>query len=158
LFFAPKENLYYFAEEQLKPLGVTIAYEEVIDHGFSLEIKYANLYVQKIKSADIESAIFSIFGLYNTVSVSNVRLDKTFEPFFPLLIQRIDLRQNAITPLRIDADALGDFGKAEASINLLERTVDVLLKPSKLMRTRYKNTLSNLQKTKEGNYRYEYKF
>jgi hypothetical protein len=158
LFFTPKENLYYLAEEQLKPLGIIIADEEAVDHGFGLEIKHAHLYVQKIKSADIGSATFSIFGLYNTLSVTNVLLDKAFEQFFPPLIQRIDLHQSVISPLRINADAVGDFGVAEASIDLLDHSVNVLLKPSKLMLARYKSTLGNLQKTKEGDYRYEYKF
>jgi len=158
LFFTPKENLYYFAEEQLKSQGVIIGYEEVIDHGFSLEIRHAQLYVQKIKSAEIGSATFTVFGLFNTVSVSNVLLDKTFEQFFPPLIQRIDIRQNVLSPFRVDADATGDFGKAEAHVDLLKHSVNVLLKPSRLMLTHYKSTLGNLQKTKEGDYRYEYKF
>ncbi|MGB5964813.1 MAG: hypothetical protein WBF77_03990 [Sulfurimonadaceae bacterium] len=158
LFFTPKENLYYFAEGQLKPLGVIIANEEAIDHGFTLEITDAHLYVQKIKSANIGSATFSIFGLYNSLSVANFVLDKTFEQFFPPLIQHIDLRQSLINPLHLNATAVGDFGEAEASVDLLERSAQVLIKPSELMRSRYKNTLKNLQKTKEGDYRYEYKF
>jgi hypothetical protein len=158
LFFTPKENLYYFAEEQLKPLGIIIAYEEFIDHGFSLEIRHAQLFIQKIKSAEIGSATFTVFGLDNTVVVSNVLLDKTIEQLFPPLIQRIDLHQSVISPLRIHAEATGDFGRAEASVDLLKRSVNVLLKPSRLMLTHYKNTLGNLQKTEEGDYRYEYKF
>ena len=158
LFFTPKENLYYFAEEQLKPLGVVIGYEEAVDHGFTLEILHAKLYVQKIKSADIDSATIGIFGIYNAVSLDNIVLDKAFEQFFPPLIQRIDLHQSIFNPLSLNAVAIGDFGEAEATVDLLERNATVILKPSKLMFSRYKSTLKQLKKTKEGDYRYEYKF
>ena len=158
LFFTPKENLYYFAEEQLKPLGIVIGYEEAVDHGFSLEILHAKLYVQKIKSANIGSINMGIFGLYNTVSIDNVVLDKTFEQFFPPLVQRIDVDQSIFAPLQLSAEAVGDFGEATATVNLLDRNVSVIMKPSKLMLSRYKNTLRQLKKSKEGDYRYEYRF
>ena len=158
LFFTPKENLYYFAEEQLKPFGVVVGYEEAVDHGFRLEILHSKLYVQKIKSADIASITVGIFGLYNAVSVDNVVLDKTFEQFFPPLIERVDLHQSIFSPLHLNAEAIGDFGEAEATVNLLDRNVSVILKPSKLMLSRYKSTLKQLKKSKEGDYSYEYKF
>jgi hypothetical protein len=87
-----------------------------------------------------------------------VLLDKTFEAFLPPLIHRADLQQSLIDPLHINASAVGDFGEAEARVDLLERSVKVFLKPSRLMLTRYKNTLRKLKKTKEGDYSYEYKF
>ncbi|MDA3947244.1 MAG: hypothetical protein PF439_11265 [Helicobacteraceae bacterium] len=158
LFFTPKESLYYYAEEQLKPVDVVIAYEEVIDHGFSLELRHAQLYVQKIKSAEIGSASFTLFGLYNAVSIDSVVLDKTFEAFFPPLIQHIDIVQSLVAPLDLTAEAVGDFGEAEATVHLLDRSVDVIVKPSKLMLSRYKSTLRQLKKSKEGDYSYEYKF
>lgn len=158
LFFTPKENIYYFAEEQLKPLGVTIAQEETIDHGFTLEIREAQLYVQKIKSADIGSLSVKLLGVYNHIGVSKVIVDPTFEKFFPPEIEQVDLHQSLISPLHIKATASGDFGTAEATVNLLERSASVVLKPSKLMRKRYQNTLKALSRTKEGDYHYEQKF
>jgi len=158
LFFTPKENLYYFAEEQLKPLGVVIGYEEAVDHGFSLEIQHAKLYVQKIKSANIGSIDIGLFLLYNSITISNVVLDKTFEQFFPPIVEHIDIQQSIFDPLNVNAEAVGDFGEARATVNLLERNVSVVLKPSKIMLSRYKNTLRQLKKSKEGDYRYEYKF
>jgi len=158
LFFTPKESLYYYGEEQLKPLGVVLGYEEAIDHGFTLEIQHAKLYVQKIKSANIGSIDIGLFLLYNSITVSNVVLDKTFEQFFPPLIERIDVQQSIFNPLNINAEAVGDFGEATATVNLLERNASVVLKPSKTMLSRYKNTLRQLKKSKEGDYRYEYKF
>ncbi len=158
LFFTPKESLYYFAEEQLKPLDVVVGYEEAVDHGFTLEVLHAKLYIKKIKSANIASANITLFGLYNQISVENIILDKTFEQFFPPLIENIELKQSIFAPLQLNAQAAGDFGEAAATVDLLERSAKVILKPSKMMLTRYKNTLRQLKKSKEGDYSYEYKF
>jgi len=158
LFFTPKENLYYFGEEQLKSLGVVIGYEEVIDHGFSLEIRDAKLYIQKIKSANIASTTVHIFGLYNNINIENIVLDSTFEQFFPPLINHVSINHNIFSPQQVQAEAVGDFGEAQATVNLLERNISVVVKPSKLMLSRYRNTLRQLKKTKEGDYRYESKF
>ncbi len=158
LFFTPKESLYYFAEEQLKPLDVVVGYEEAVDHGFTLEVLHAKLYIKKIKSANIASANITLFGLYNQISVENIILDKTFEQFFPPLIENIELKQSIFAPLQLNAQAAGDFGEAAATVDLLERSAKVILKPSKMMLARYKNTLRQLKKSKEGDYSYEYKF
>jgi len=158
LFFTPKESLYYFGEEKLKPLGVIIGNEEVVDHGFTLQIKDAKLYIKKIKSANIASTRLSLFGLYNALEVDNVVLDSTFEQFFPPLISRISVHHNILAPQQLQANTVGDFGEAEATVNLLDRNISVVLKPSKLMLSHYKNTLRQLKKTKEGDYRYESKF
>ena len=158
LFFTPKENLYYFAEEQLKPLGVVIGYEDAIDHGFTLEISHAQLYFKKIKSADVGSINIAIFGLYNAIDIKNIVLDSAAEQFFPPLIEHIEIRQNIFAPLEISAQALGDFGEAQAVVNLSDRNGTVLLTPSKLMSKRYRNTLRQLKRTKEGTYRYAFKF
>jgi len=158
LFFTPKESLYYYGEEQLKPLGVVLGYEEAVDHGFTLEIQHAKLYVQKIKSANIGSIDIGLFLLYNSVTVNNVVLDKTFEQFFPPLVEHVTITQSIFNPLNVNAKAVGDFGEATATVDLLERKASVVLKPSKIMLSRYKNTLRQLKKSKEGDYRYEYKF
>lgn len=158
LFFTPKENIYYFAEEQLKPLGVVIGYEEAVDHGFTLELLHAKLYVQKIKSADIDSASVGLYGLYNTVSLNKIVLDKTFEQFFPLTIEHLDLHHSLFSPFTLSGEAVGDFGEAAATVDLLEHNATVVLRPSKLMLSRYRSTLKQLRKSKEGDYRYEYQF
>lgn len=158
LFFTPKESIYYYAEEQLKPLGVILAQEEAVDTGFSLEIEHAKLYVQKIKSANIARIRLTLLGLYNTVSVDDIVLDKTFEQFFPPLIEHLKVTQSVLAPTRVSADAKGDFGAATATVHLVDRNGTLLLTPSKMMRSRYKNTLRQLKRTKTGDYRYDFKF
>ena len=158
LFFSPKESLYYYAEEQLKPLGVVIGYEEVSDNGFSLSITDAKLYVQKIKSANIDAITIAPYLFYNTVSVKNIVLDSTFKQFFPPLITDLSIVQSIFNPLVVHADAHGDFGEAHARVNLVDRNGSVIVRPSKLMVSRYRNTMRELKRTKAGEYHYEFKF
>jgi len=158
LFFTPKERIYYYAEEQIKPLGVIIAQEEAVDTGFSLRIDHAKLYVKKIKSANIATIKLTLLGFYNRLSVKNIVLDNTFEQFFPPLIERLDVTQNIFTPTKVTANASGDFGSAKARVDLLDRNGTLYVTPSKLMRSRYQNTLRQLKRTPEGEYRYEFKF
>ena len=158
LFFTPKESIYYYGEEQLKPLGVILAQEEAVDTGFSLKIEHAKLYVQKIKSANIALVELTLLGVYNTVSVENIVLDKTFEQFFPPLVEHLEVTQSILAPTKVSATAHGDFGTATASVHLVDRNGTVVLTPSKMMRSRYKNTLRQLKRTKTGDYRYDFKF
>jgi len=158
LFFTPKESLYYYAEEQLKPLGVVIGYEALNDSGFSLEIEHPKLFVQKIKSANIDAITLSPWLLYNHVEVENIILDSAFEQFFPPLINRISITQSILDPIHAHASSVGDFGEAVADIDLVERQISVVLKPSKLMRSRYLKSLVSLKKNAEGDYVYELQY
>ena len=158
LFFTPKEEIYYYAETQLKPLGVIIGGEEVVDHGFDLEIQHATLYVKKIESATVNSIVLGIYGLYNHLHIEKITLDKTAEQFFPRNIEHINVHQSIFSPLQLHAESVGDFGEAEANLNILDRNGTLILKASKLMRSRYRNTLRQLKKSKDGDYYYEFKF
>jgi len=158
LFFTPKENLYYFGEEQLKPLGVVIADEEVIDHGFSLSLEHATIYFKKIRSAKIASISTKVFGVYNNLYVENIVLDPAVEQFFPPEITHINVTHSLLSPLQVTADAEGDFGSATAQVNLADRNGTLVVIPSKMMTSRFRNTLRQLKKSKGGDYYYEFKF
>lgn len=158
LFFTPKENLYYFGEEQLKSLGVVIGGEEAVDHGFSLSISHATLYVKKIRSAQVEKLDALILGLYNKISIENIVLDPAVEQFFPPEISHVNITHSLLSPLQIHGDAEGDFGSATAQINLADRNGTLIMVPSKMMRSRFRNTLRQLKKSKAGDYYYEFKF
>ncbi len=158
LFFTPKVNLYFFLEEQIKPFEVVIASEEAVDRGFSLELNHAQLYVKKIKSADIATVELTLLGFYNALTADKIVLDSAVEQFFPPVINRIEIGQTIFSPFQLSGRAVGDFGEAVATVDLLERNASILLTPSKLMSSRYKKTLRELKRTKEGAYRYDYQF
>ncbi len=158
MLFAPKANLYYLLEEQLRPLGVVIGGETLRDTGFGLEIDGGTLYAKQIESASAERVSVGLFGAYNRVTVKNLQLAKAFEKFWPARIERADAVLALWDPLHLTIDAEGDFGTLRAVIALDERSVDARIVPSQLMLKRYGATLRQMQKDDTGGYRYESRF
>ena len=159
LLFLPKENLYYKAEELLQPLKIVIAHEKVNDKGFSLAIEGADIYAMDgIKVAHVQELELSIFLLLNKIDVENIELTSVASKFVPTHIDRVNIVYSVMDPLIIHAVAVGDFGEADATINLKERLLHAELLPSKLLKTRFKSTMRMLKKSKEGAYTYEQRF
>ena len=159
LYFLPKENLYYEAEHRLKPFDVVISDEKVSDKGFSLELSGADVYAMDgINVAHVERLNMMLLGFYNSVEIENIKLSSAAATLVPTEINRVSINYSVLNPLNITAYAVGDFGEADANVNLQERLARVTLTPSKLMRTRFKNTMKMLKKSKTGAYIYEYRF
>jgi len=158
IYFTPKVNSYYFAETQLKPLGVIIGSESVNDNGFSLEIKDAKVFVKSIESATIGHTNIKLLGLYNSVSIENILLSSTAKSFVPLKIQSANITYHVFNPLNINGDIMGEFGEAKVFINLLDRTLKLILTPSNIMKKKYKSTLRNFKKSENGELIYDKTF
>jgi len=159
LFFLPKENLYYKAEELLSPMKVVISNEKVDDKGFSFEVSGADVYAMDgIKVANVEKLELLTFLLFNKLSVENIELTSTASKFVPTHIDSVNVVYSVVDPLNVHAKAVGDFGEANATINLKERLMRAELTPSKLMKTRFKSTMRMLKKSKTGAYTYEQRF
>ena len=153
--FLPKTSLYYYAEGELEKERVTLSDEEVIDSGFSLELKHLKLSYDSIESANIESADIKMFLLYNSVSVKNIEFSSVVSSFVPLHVERVDVIYTLLNPLLVVAKASGAFGEADAKVNILDRNISIVLKPSELMLKKHRSTLRNLSKNEEGEYRYD---
>ena len=158
MYFTPKISIYYFLETQLKPYDVVISSELLQDKGLSLNIQDASVSLKAIESAKIKDLNIMILGLYNSVEVSDVELSSAAASFVPLKVQKIDMSYHAVNPLNANAHAIGEFGEAEVSLNLLERTLHVRLIPSALMKKEYKHTLRNLKKSENGEFTYDKTF
>jgi hypothetical protein len=154
MYFTPKVALYYFAESQLKPLGVVITDESLVDNGFRLSINDAVVTFKDIESAKIKETNIAVFGLYNNVTLKDVTLASSASSLVPTSVEFIDITYSIFNPLNINAFAKGGFGVAYAQVNLLDTNVLLKLTPSKLMSLKYKSTLRNLKKSKDGGYEY----
>jgi hypothetical protein len=155
LYFSPKENIYYFAENQLKPQGVIIAQETVIDTGFSFRVENATVLYRSINVADIKTATFKIFLLFNKLNIENITLSRSAKNFVPLKVDEVNIKHYIVDPIHIYIDATGQFGQLDATYNLLQNSISVTLKPSKLLSTKYKNTLNKFKKNESGELIYE---
>jgi len=154
MYFTPKVALYYYGETRLKEQGVIISQESAIDNGLTLSIKDASLSFKAIESANIKDLNIAIFGIFNKISLKDIKLASTASDFLPTDIKSVDVSYALYDPLHVSANAEGDFGEAELDIDLLDRKLFLILKPSKVMSKDYRSTLRNLRKSKDGGYEY----
>lgn len=158
LFFAPKENLYYLLEKKMEPYGIIIGDEALEERGVGLHVDDATVYVREIESAGVKKTAILCLGLYNRVDVEGVRLAPAFEQFFPAKIEKMTFLYTIFDPLHLTAEAVGEFGTAEARLSLRDRLVKVVIAPSDLMMSGYANTLKTMSKDEAGGYFYESSF
>lgn len=158
MLLMPKVNLYYLLEEQLEPFDIVIDSELVEDTGLQLHLSGGTVFAKKIEAAQIGEVSMGVFGLYNHVTVEQVRLAETFAKMFPPGVERIQITHAIWNPLFVTLDATGDFGTATASLSLLDRSVEAVVTPSSMMEMRYMTTLRRLEKDETGGYHYETRF
>jgi hypothetical protein len=91
---------------------------------------------------------------YNSVKLTNIKLSSLVESYLPSKIDSLNITYTIFNPLYITADGVGEFGEASAEVNLLDRNASVVLKPSKVMFTKYKKSLRMFKKSKNGEYVY----
>ena len=158
IFLTPKENLYYFAEQELEKLSVVVDNEKVDDKGFTLAIEKASLYVKGIPSAKIALFELNTYLFYNSVEIKDIELADTLKSFVPLKINYVSATQAIYNPLVIQLKASGGFGEAWGSVNLQERKLKVNVTPSKLLSSKFRSTMRMMKKDKTGGYVYELTF
>ena len=155
LFFLPKKNLYYFAEHQLLKHRIIIGDERINKHPFSIEIEDANIYVEGIKAAKIIDTSISLYLLHNVLEAKNIRLSGIAKDFLPTRIDSLRASYDLWNPTKIVFAAEGEFGKVRGSFHLQTHTLSLILQPSHIMETKYRQLLRRMKKQKEGGYSYE---
>ena len=158
VYFMPKESIYYYLEKELAQEKVILSGEEIVDSGFSLQLNSVKVSYDSIESANVENINLKMFLLYNSLSVSNVKLLDVASSFVPLKIDTINIKYTVFNPLKIVGESDGEFGQANAEVNILDRNISIVLKPSELMLKKYRATLRNLKKNEAGEYKYEKTF
>ena len=155
LFFIPKTNFYYLVEKELKKQNVVLSDESIVEGGFSLNIKDADIYFESIKSANIKELDISTLLFYNSINVKDIKLSGIAQSFVPIDIKSIDVTYTILNPLEVTIVANGVFGDAKANFDIVDKKLHLTLQPSKLMQQRYKKTLKYLVKNKNGVYSYD---
>lgn len=158
IFFAPKIGMYYFLEHKLKAYDVLISGETLQDKGLSLSIKNAQIFVKSIDGATIEECDMTLLLFYNSVNARVITLSQIAKPFVPLQIDTLQISHTILNPLRINLHTKGEFGTAEVSFHVLEKTLHVELTPSEIMNKEYKNSLTEFTKSENGGLTYDKTF
>jgi len=155
MYLMPKSSIYYFFERQIKPYAIVINNENVKDRGLGLKVTDATVFIKSIDSAQIGSIEVDLFALFNAIDIKDVTLSSVAAAVMPLHIQEVHIRHSILNPLQITVYGEGEIGVFHASFNLLDRLLNVNLKPSETMLKEYKSTLTNLKRSEKGEYIYE---
>lgn len=155
ILFVPKESFYYLLEQNLKKFDLIISNEKLEDKIVSLDIQNLDISAKGIESLKIKEANIKILALYNSIELENIKLSSLVETYLPAKIEKIDIYYTIFNPLLLQADGHGEFGDARVEVHLLDKSVTLQLKPSKVMFGKYRNTLREFKKSKNGEYLYE---
>jgi len=154
MYFMPKKNVYYLLEKELQANNIVISHEEVVDTGLSLKLNHLDIYMESIESANVASVDVSLFGLYNAVHIKNIKLTSVASSILPIKINDVTVQYSILNPLNVTLNAVGGFGSVSGYANVLDRNMTLILKPSKMMKRKYKATLNGLRKKSNGEYEY----
>ncbi len=149
--FAPKQELYYLLEKELKKSDIIISNETVKDTWFGLNIKNADIYAKGVKMANISDAQLNIFFFYNTLNIENINMNESLHNMAPKAIDELKIKYSVIDILNVHIDALGSFGTAAGAVVLKDRKVHVDFPVAKDIQTIKKF----LKKDKTGGWYYE---
>jgi hypothetical protein len=154
IVFLPKEGIYNFLEQKLSEKNILISNEVREENLVSLDLTNMILFYDEINSAIIQSTKIKIFLFLNEIKLKNIRVSSTFKKFVPEKIDNIILKYSILDIKSININAEGDFGLFHGKYNLFENRLEGELKPSSMMKTKYRNILNNF-KFNEGKYTYE---
>jgi hypothetical protein len=154
IYFMPKLNLYYAFEKELQNYKVVFEEASKEDSGFALKLKGVEVFYDSISVAKVKDVKLNIFVIYNSLNIDDIDLAGLASSFVPTKIKEVDVVYTIFNPLNITLKSDGEFGEADVRLNLYDRDINIILKPSKLMLQRYRPTLNNFKKAENGEYRY----
>ena len=149
--FAPKVELYYLLEKSLKERDILISNETITDTWYGLKIENADLHVAGAKVANISELNFNFFLFYNTLTINEIKMDKSLSNIAPKEINKLDSVYSVLNPLNITLDGVGSFGVLDGTVALVDRKIEVLFPVAKELKTIKKF----LKKDKEKGWFYE---
>jgi len=153
--FLPKENLFFLLEKELAKQEVFISNEVIATAPFSMQIEDAFVSYKGIEAAKIEKTELLFLLFYNEIVLNNIELVSLVRNYWPSKVESVVIHYSVVNPLKIKTEAKGEFGEIEAQYLLSESKVRVVLKPSKLLLSRYRRTLRYFKKLQTGEYIYE---
>ena len=149
--FAPKVELYYLLEKSLKEKNILISNETITDTWYGLKIENADLHVAGAKVANISELNFNFFLFYNTLTINEIKMDKSLSNMAPKEINKLDSVYSVLNPLNITLDGVGSFGVLDGTVALVEKKIEILFPVAKELKTIKKF----LKKDKEKGWFYE---
>ncbi len=156
VIFLPRERAWYFAEIFLEKYNIVITDEQVNSFTPILElsngkIDYSGMEVAKFETSSIFPAFF-----YNSINIYNIKVGKDFQQFRELDFNKLSAEYSVGQYQKVFVFGEGSFGEIKGRINILDRTIDLLLIPTENFK---KNSLIGMfKKHDNGGYIYNGKF
>ncbi len=122
---APKQELYYLLEKELKKSDIIISNETIKDTWYGVKISDADIYIKGAKMAQLSQLELNIFFLYNRLTIKNIITNKAFHNDAPKSIEEINVIYSILDPLHIKLDSIGSFGEANGEVNIKDRTITI---------------------------------
>ena len=157
LVFLPKEKLYNLAEEKLALQNIIISNEQRIKKAFSLDLKNMEVYYDGIDAALVNNLNITSYLCLSKIKIKDIRISNSFKNIFPNKIENLELKHSVLDFNKVNIFSKGDYGEIEGKFLIFENKIIAELKPSNIMKSKYRNILKQF-KLKEGRYYYEYKF
>jgi hypothetical protein len=155
IFFLPKINLYYKAEELLENYKVVLSAELPSDSGFRFKISDGTLYFDDLVVAKNSEITITPLLVYNSVDVKAFSFSEDMKQFTPLGVDGISLRHSIFDPLHVKIQGSGDFGSLDGKISILDKNISLILTPSPQLIKQKPFWLRKMKKNSQGDYTYE---
>ena len=155
IFFSPKTQLYYKAEEILADNNIIISEEIANDAGFIFSIEGGRLYYDDLEVAQLNEVTLLPFVFFNRISVAPFTFSKEMQDFIPGMVTQMYVQYSIIDPLHIIYKAEGDFGTLAGQAAFLDRNISIDLIPSDKLLQSKPPWLRQLKKEEGGVYHYE---
>ena len=153
IFFAPKEQLYFYLEQKLQDNKIVIYQEKVQPTNIGIVLKDGLISYNKIFIRLFSDLSIGSYWFKTNITINNFFIDKDYKFFIPSKIDKIDISHSLLNPLNVIIVASGEFGKLNGSYDLISNKLKLNLTPSETMKTK-KELLKFMLKTKDG-YKYE---
>ena len=157
VFFLPKVNLYYAAEEIMKKQNIYISDEQVNDTGFSLELVDAKVFFDKLELMKVDKINLTTWLFYSSVNLDVIEVNSGFSDFLPSDINAIKVEHFFYNPTNVSLSGESQDSFFYGDVDLIKKSVIIHLRVGVKSEKRYKTLLRKLNK-EEGGYFYEYKF
>jgi len=123
LALMPKQELYYKLEKVLEKNDIVINEKRIESGIFSLTIYDADIYVKGINLANIKEIDFFTLLFYTTIDIDKIILDDSLKTMAPTEINTTTIQHTILSPMYVDIEAEGVFGRLDGKVNLNESTV-----------------------------------
>ena len=152
LVTSPKKQIFYYADTTLQKSGFSVSQEDILDYWFFCVIKefgFSNGSGPLLKS---KKALLLPLGIVNVIKLTDTNADGQWKGLVPWVANDTYILHSVFEPTKIRIFAFGDFGKANVSIGLSKKNINLIVYPTDEAKQKIP---MNIFKEENGGLRYE---